>query len=344
VWVVSLRDQIVGSAIESLVKQPELRSLQSKPILITGGAGFLGSWLCDVLVSAGCQVYCIDNLSTGLASNIQHLSNATNYSFRKLDVTESDLADERYDVIIHLASRAAPEEYQVHPVETLVTNSQGTHNMLELARKNDSILLYASTSEIYGDAAVVPTPEDYWGNVNPIGARSCYDEGKRFGEALCMAYHRRYRSSVRILRLFNTYGPRLRSDGLYGRAVSKFIEQALSGSYITVYGTGEQTRSFCYVTDTITAMIRAATCEKMNGEIVNIGNPTETTILQLAQKVKAITKSQSELRLLPRQPDDPQRRCPDISKANRILKWSPSVTLHDGLETTIQWFLERRPR
>lgn len=343
-WVVSLRDQIIGSAIESMLKQPDLCSLQSKRILITGGAGFLGSWLCDLLVSAGCTVRCIDDLSTGLESSIRHLSDASNFSFRKLDVTESNSHDGEYEVIIHLASRASPEEYQAHPIETLVTNSRGTQNMLELARKNDAVLLYASTSEIYGDATVIPTPESYWGNVNPIGMRSCYDEGKRFGEALCMAYHRTYGSSVRILRLFNTYGPRLRADGLYGRAVSKFVAQALSGSHITVYGTGEQTRSFCYVTDTITAMIRAATCEKMNGETANIGGPTETTILQLAEKVKAITNSQSEIKLLPRQPDDPQRRCPDISKANRILKWSPSITLHDGLKTTIEWFLQRRSR
>jgi UDP-glucuronate decarboxylase len=324
-----------------MLKQPDLCSLQSKRILITGGAGFLGSWLCDLLVSAGCTVRCIDDLSTGLESSIRHLSDASNFSFRKLDVTESNSHDGECEVIIHLASRASPEEYQVHPIETLVTNSRGTQNMLELARKNDAVLLYASTSEIYGDATVIPTPESYWGNVNPIGMRSCYDEGKRFGEALCVAYHRTYGSSVRILRLFNTYGPRLRADGLYGRAVSKFIEQALSGSHITVYGNGAQTRSFCYVTDTVAAMIRAATCEKMNGEIVNIGNPIETTILELAEKVKAITNSQSEIRLLPRCPDDPQRRCPDISKANRILKWSPSVTLDEGLKKTIEWFLQR---
>lgn len=336
-------DPIIRSDLEILRNKVDLRFFESKRTLITGGAGFIGSWLCDVLVQADSVISCVDNLSTGLPENIQHLATASNFAFQKLDVTEFKINDEKYDLIAHFASHASPEDYQQHPVETLAVNSQGTWKMLELARRNDAAVLYASTSEVYGDAGAVPTPEEYWGNVNPIGLRSCYDEGKRFGEALCMAYHRAYDLDVRILRLFNTYGPRLRSDGLYGRAVSKFIKQALTGSDITVHGKGDQTRSFCYVTDCLGAILLAATRKEIKGEVVNIGNPSEVPILQLAEKIKTISKSKSKITFHPRPPDDPQRRCPDISKAYDILHWSPVVKLDDGLRKTIEWFTQRMP-
>jgi UDP-glucuronate decarboxylase len=214
--------------------------------------------------------------------------------------------------------------------------------MLQLARKNDAILIYASTSEVYGDPKVIPTPETYWGNVNPIGPRSCYEEGKRYGEALCIAYHRTYDQDARIVRIFNTYGPRLRPDGFYGRAISKFIDQALSGGDITVYGKGDQTRSFSYVTDSVTAILRVATRDEMKGEVINIGSPDEVTILELAEKINAMTKSRSKITYHPLPPDDPKRRCPDISKAKKVLEWSPTVKLEDGLQRTIGWFMERR--
>jgi UDP-glucuronate decarboxylase len=240
--------------------------------------------------------------------------------------------------IFHLASHASPEEYQVHPIETLRASSLGSIGMAELARKGDAALLFASTSEVYGDAEVVPTPESYWGKVNPIGPRSCYDEGKRFAEALFMAYHKQYGLNVRVARIFNTFGPRLREDGLYGRAMSRFIIQALAGKPITVYGDGAQTRSFCYVTDTVTGLMLLSTSEKPKGEVVNIGNVQEVTILQLAEKIKALTKSRSQLtfHLLPK--DDPRRRCPDTRKMEGLLGFKPKVGLEEGLARTIEWF------
>jgi len=335
-------DQIILHDIETILKQLDRDEFQSRRVAVTGGAGFLGSWLCDTLVSSNALVNCIDNLSTGLTENIEHLLNAREFKFHDLDVTEPDLKDEKCDLILHFASRASPEEYEQHPIETLTANSQGTQNMLELAHKNDASLVYASTSEVYGDPQMIPTPEKYWGNVNPIGPRSCYDEAKRFGEALCMAYHRAQGLDVRIVRIFNSYGPRLRSDGFYARALSRFIDQALSGRDITVYGKGDQTRSFCYVTDAVTAILLAASRKEMKGEVVNIGNPQEVRVLELAEKIKALTNTNSEITFHPRPPDDPQRRCPDISEAKKVLGWAPTVTLDEGLRKTIEWFRERR--
>lgn len=335
-----MRDQIIRSDLEALGRQLEKVEILSKRITVTGGAGFIGSWLCDILAMADASIRCLDNLSTGLMPNIEHLLKTRGFRFQELDVTDPNLTEEPCDLILHFASRASPEDYQHHPLETISANSLGTQNMLELARKNDASLLYASTSETYGDAQMLPTPETYWGNVNPIGLRSCYDESKRFGEALCMAYHRAHDLDIRIVRIFNTYGPRERSDGFYGRALSRFIDQALSGGDITVYGKGDQTRSFCYITDTVAAILRAATRNGMKGEVVNIGNPQEVTIVELAEKIKAITNSKSKITFHPRPPDDPQRRCPDISRAKKILDWSPSVTLEDGLRKTIEWFIQ----
>jgi UDP-glucuronate decarboxylase len=316
--------------------------LRSKRIAVTGGAGFLGSSLCDILISSKASVDCIDNLSTGLLENIEHLLNINDFRFQNFDIVQPSARDGKYDLILHFASHASPEEYQRKPIETLLANSEGTLNMLELSRKHDATLVYASSSEVYGNAEVIPTPETYWGNVNPIGPRSCYDEGKRFGEALCMAYHRAHGLDVRIVRIFNSYGPRLRSDGFYARALSRFIEQALSSRDITIHGRGDQTRSFCYVTDTLTAIVLAATRNEMKGEVLNIGNPHEVSILELAEKIKIITESKSKVTFHSRPPDDPQRRCPDISKANKLLGWSPTVTLDEGLRKTVEWFKGRK--
>lgn len=308
-------------------------------MLVTGGAGFLGSWLSDVLVSVGAVVHCVDNLCTGRSENVRHLLGSGKFEFTNRDVADFMPSEGVYNQIFHFASRASPEEYQQHPIETLAANSDGTRKMLELARRSGATLVYASTSEIYGDAQIVPTPESYWGYVNPIGIRSCYDEGKRFGEALCMAYHRAYGVDVRIVRIFNTYGPRLRSDGGYARAVSRFIEQAISGHAITVYGKGEQTRSFCYVTDTISGVLQVAARNDMAAEVFNLGNPHEMTILDLAEVVRTVVGSTSQITFYPRPQDDPQRRCPDISRARNMIGWSPMVSLEDGLRRTKDWFV-----
>jgi len=338
----------VKTFIDPIVEEDLIRLQYTTPgvvfdgqrILITGGAGFLGSWLCDFLTAANAAVECVDDCSTGKYENIGHLAHAHNFRFRQLDVTKP--FDGRYDTILHLASHASPDEYQKHPIETLLVNSRGTKNLLELARKNDSIFFYSSTSEVYGNASVIPTPESYWGRVSPIGPRSCYDEGKRYGEALIMAYHRTYGLDTRIVRIFNTYGPRLRGDGLYGRSLSRFISQALSGADITVHGNGEQTRAFAYVTDTVRAMLLMLKEEQTNGQVINIGNPEAITILELALKIKTITRSDSRITFHERPIDDPQRRAADITRAREILGWRPSVSLDEGLNKTIKWFNSRR--
>jgi UDP-glucuronate decarboxylase len=226
----------------------------------------------------------------------------------------------------------------VHPIATLQTSALGTENMAELARKNDATLLFASTSEVYGDAEVVPTPESYWGKVNPIGPRSCYDEGKRFAEALLMAYVKQYGLDVKIPRIFNSYGPRLREDGLYGRAMSRFILQALTNEPITVYGDGKQTRSFCYVTDTVAGLLLLAASKKATGEVVNVGNGQELAILELANKIKEVTKCKSPVTFHPLPKDDPKRRCPDTSKLEKMVLWETSVSFDEGLKRMIMWF------
>ena len=312
--------------------------LRSKSVIVSGGAGFIGSWLCDFLIQGGARVCCLDNFSTGLKSNVAHLLRNSTFTLMQFDVTRPQLNTPSCDLILHFAGRAAPDEYQLHPVETLEVNSFGTQTLLDLARNNEAQLIYASTSEIYGDAEIVPTPEDYWGHVNPVGTRSCYDEAKRYGEALCMAYHRAYGVDTRIVRIFNTFGPRLRADGLYGRALSRFILQALANDDITVYGKGDQTRSFCYVTDTIEAILRMTARPSMKGQVVNIGNPQEITILELAEKIKTLTNSKSKITFHPIPPDDPKRRCPDITKAKTMLQWTPRISLEEGLKRTIQWF------
>ncbi|MCS7136153.1 MAG: SDR family oxidoreductase [Nitrososphaerota archaeon] len=332
-------DKIVSEDVDSIVARIGKvgDALKACKILVTGGAGFLGSYVCDVLNRLGANVVCVDDLSSGRLKNVEHLFESGKFVLIRADVSRFE-SDEKFDYVLHMASPAVPEDYQSRPVDTIRANSLGTLNMLEITRKSDAKMLFTSTSEVYGDAKVLPTPETYWGNVNPIGVRSCYDEGKRFGEALIMAYIRQYGLDVRIVRIFNSFGPRMRSDGIYGRVVSRFIDQALSGKPITVYGTGRQTRSFCYVSDTITGILLSMLSERAKHEVINIGNPRETTILQLARLIKRMTNSNSKIVFKRLPQDDPKRRVPDIKKARRLLGWRPYIKLEKGLERTIEWF------
>lgn len=307
---------------------------EGKSVLVTGGAGFIGSWLCDVLVDLGAKVTAVDDLSTGKAVNIEHLISNGAFTFIKADVCTFQ-SKEQFDFILHMAGHAAPDEYQAHPIEALKTSAIGSFNMSELARKSDAALLFASTSEVYGDTDVIPTPETHWGKVNPVGPRSCYDEGKRFAEALMVAYSKQHGLEVRIPRIFNSYGPRLREDGLYGRALSRFILQALTNKPITVYGEGKQTRSFCYVTDTVTALMLLLSAPGASGQVVNVGSTDEVSILDLAKKIQRATGSRSTIEFHPLPEDDPKRRCPDISKLKRITNWEPRVTLEEGLKRMV---------
>jgi UDP-glucuronate decarboxylase len=312
-------------------------------ILVTGAAGFLGSWIVDLLISAKAEVTAIDNFSTGVLENINHLHKEPNFKLIKKDITEIVLSDlEEYNIVFHLASRPSPDDYQQNPVDTLLTCAKGTEIMLEAARKYDSKIITTSTSEVYGDPQIIPTPETYWGNVNPIGVRSCYDEGKRYSEALIAAYQRQYGIKSVILRIHNTYGPRLRAKGTYGRAVSRFINQALNNQDITIYGDGAQTRSFTYITDTIKGILKAATTKKAINETINIGNTKETTIIELGKTIKKLTKSNSKITFKPLPQDDPKRRSPDIRKAKEILEWTPEVNLETGLQKTVNWFKAKK--
>lgn len=329
--------EIINSEVEGLASEFK-REFSGQKVLVTGGAGFLGSWLCDVLAAADAKVDCLDNLSTGRVQNIDHLKGKIRTMIGDVEKVE---LDEHYDYILHLSSRASPEEYQQHPIETLTANSIGTLRILEHVKNSGSTLLFASTSEVYGDALVVPTPETYFGNVNPVGVRSCYDEGKRFGEALCMAFFRQHKVRVRIARIFNSYGPRIREDGLYARALPRFVMQALRDEPVTIYGDGKQTRSFCYVTDTLRGLLKLAGAPKLDGEAFNIGNTRETTILELAERIVNKAGSRSKITFLPPQLDDPKRRCPDTSKAKKLLGWSESVDLEQGLGSTLRYFSEK---
>jgi len=329
-------DKIVEKGVEEVVSELNA-DLYGRSILITGGSGFIGSWLCDILVRLGARVTCLDNLSSGRTANIDHLLSNNNFRFIKADVVEWIPRGE-FDMIIHAASLPAPEHYIEKPVEAILPNTLGLMKLLEYARKTDSRILFTSTSEVYGDSSVIPTPESFWGCVNPIGPRSCYDESKRMAEALCMAYHRQYGVDVRIARIFNTYGPRLDPGAKYARVVSRFIMQALKNEPITVHGDGKQTRSFCYVTDTVACLIKMLIKENINGAVINVGNPQEITILELAKLIKRLTKSTSPIIFTSPRPDDPRRRCPSIDMAKKILGWEPKVSLKDGLKHTIEWF------
>ncbi|HEX77681.1 MAG TPA: SDR family oxidoreductase [Dehalococcoidia bacterium] len=312
--------------------------LAGKTVLVTGGAGFLGSWVCDALMYKGARVLCVDNLSSGAEENIAHLRGKDGFQFIKHDITQPLQPDLKLDLVIHMASRASPFEFERFPEEIIQANTQGTLIALGIAREFGATFLFASSSEVYGDPSLVPTPESFAGNIDPTKMRSCYSVSKRCGEAYVAAFRRQYGLDARVARIFNTYGPRMRADGIYGRAVPRFISQALRGNDITVFGQGRQTRSFCYVTDQVAGLLRLATSPGAEGEVVNIGNDTEITILETAEMIKRLTGSQSQLAFYPLPEDDPIRRCPDIGKARRLLGWEPRVGLEEGLRKTIAWF------
>lgn len=307
-------------------------------ILITGGAGFIGSHLCDRLLDQGHEVIAMDNLSTGSVDNITHLAGHERFQFIKHDVTNYIFVEGLLDAVLHLASLPSPVDYLNFPIQTLKVGALGTHKTLGLAMEKEAVFLLASTSEVYGDPLVHPQSEDYWGNVNPVGPRGVYDESKRFAEALTMAYHNYHGVDTRIARIFNTYGPRMRMDD--GRVVPNFICQALRGKPLTVYDDGSRTRSFCYVADMVEGMIRLL----HSGEAtpVNMGNPAEMTILDFARKVLEVTGSDSPIEFITptdaRTADDPKVRCPDIGKAKHVLDWEPQVPLDEGLQQTIEYF------
>ena len=305
-----------------------------KIVVITGGAGFIGSHLCDFLIARNYKVICLDNLITGNKENIKHLSKSPHFMFRKVDITKHFEIKGKVDFVLHFASPASPITYLAHPIQTLKVGALGTHNCLGLAKAKKARFLLASTSEIYGDPKEHPQKESYWGNVNTIGPRAVYDEAKRFAEAITMAYYNNHNINTKIVRIFNTYGSRMRIDD--GRAVPNFIIQALRNKPLTIQGTGKQTRSFCFITDLIEGIFKL-----MNSQInepVNLGNPIELSIKDLANMIIKLTNSKSKIIYLSLPQDDPQRRRPDITKAKRCLNWQPRVKLESGLKTTISWF------
>ncbi len=305
-------------------------------ILVTGGAGFIGSHLCERLLADGHDVLCLDNFFTGRRVNIVHLLESRHFELIRHDVIEPILLE--VDQIYNLACPASPIHYQYNPVKTVKTSVMGMINMLGLAKRVRARILQASTSEVYGDPLVHPQPEEYWGNVNPIGSRSCYDEGKRIAETLMMDYHRQNKVDTRIARIFNTYGPRMLEDD--GRVVSNFIVQALRGEPLTLYGEGDQTRSFCYVDDLVEALIKLMNVADVH-DPVNLGNPGEFTIKQLAEEVVRICGSKSGVEYLPLPEDDPKQRRPDISRAQKLLDWNPTIPLNEGLQKTVAYFKQR---
>ena len=302
-------------------------------ILVTGGAGFLGSHLCERLLAENHEVICVDNFFSGRKANIQHLTSNPNFEVIRHDIVHPLYIEA--DQVYNLACPASPIAYQYNPIKTIKTSTVGTVNVLGLAKRCGARVLHTSTSEVYGDPEVHPQTEDYWGHVNPLGPRSCYDEGKRVAESLCMNYHLAHDVEVRIVRIFNTYGPRM--DPNDGRVVSNFIMQALRGENLTVYGDGSQTRSFCFVSDLIEGFIRMMNVDDQPGP-VNLGNPTENTMLELAEAVLDVTGSNSKITHEPLPQDDPKRRCPDITRAKSILDWSPQVDLKTGLQATTEYY------
>lgn len=307
-----------------------------KTCLLTGGAGFLGSHLCEFLLTQGYALICVDNLVTGNVQNIAPLLQNPHFTYIQHDITKPFSLSENINYILHFASPASPIDYQKIPIETLHTGSFGTEHALQLAKEKNAVFLLASTSEVYGDPLVHPQPETYFGNVNSVGPRSCYDESKRFAEALTMAYHRVYGIDTKIVRIFNTYGPRMRKND--GRVVPAFIMQALEHKPITVFGNGSQTRSFCYVDDLITGIYALLLSDFHKP--VNIGNPQEFTVLELARQVIALTNTKSTIVFEQLPVDDPKQRCPDITNAKTLLHWEPKITLEGGLQKTIAWFQE----
>jgi dTDP-glucose 4,6-dehydratase len=317
------------------------RSGSRPTVLITGAAGFLGSHLCDYFLGRDWRVVGADNLLTGAARNLAHLADDTRFRFLRQDVTKPFVVDDPVDLVLHFACPASPRDYLRHPIHTLKVDSVGALNTLGLAKAHQARYLLASTSEVYGDPQVHPQPESYWGHVNPLGPRSAYDEAKRFAEALTMAYHRSHGLDARIVRIFNTYGPRMRAGD--GRVIPQFITHALAGIPLPVHGDGRQTRSFCFVDDLIEGIYRLATYDGLAGEVFNLGNPEEITLLELAESVASLVRTTLDLVHLPLPQDDPARRRPDIRKAQAGLGWSPTVPLREGLRRTIEWFARVAP-
>jgi len=324
------------------MQQPNNASKQR--IIVSGGAGFIGSHLCESLVKKGYKVVCVDNFLTGSKDNVEHLMEESNFLLINADVTKKlpdVLTDEPIDYVFHLASPASPNassdiSYISLPLETMDVNSIGTRRLLRLSRAKQARFVYASTSEVYGDPKVHPQTEDYWGYVNPNGVRSCYDESKRFGEALTMVYVRKFELDARIVRIFNTYGPRIATRD--GRSLVNFVVQALKNKPMTVYGKGKQTRSFCYVTDLVSGLEKLMFKDGIAGEVVNLGNTDEYTILEVAKKIQKMIKSKSKIVFEDLPEDDPTRRKPDISKAIKMLGWSPKIKFSTGLEKTIEYY------
>ncbi|MGH9172700.1 MAG: UDP-glucuronic acid decarboxylase family protein [Vicinamibacterales bacterium] len=305
-------------------------------VLVAGGAGFIGSHLCDSLIADGHIVVCVDNFITGRRKNIAHLHGHPAFQFIEHDIVNEVDASTVVDQVYHLASPASPVGYMRYPIETHLVNSLGTLNMLRLAERCQAALLYTSTSESYGNPAIHPQPESYWGNVNPVGPRSCYDESKRFGESIVMEFVRQFGLDARIIRIFNTYGPR--NDPEDGRVIPNFIRSAERGEPLVIYGDGSQTRSLCYVSDLVRGLRLAMECDGTIGQVINLGNPDERTVLDLARIITDTCQSSADIRFVDARQDDPERRCPDISKAGRLLGWSPAVELEDGLRATIEHF------
>jgi UDP-glucuronate decarboxylase len=322
-----------------------MRNGSAKTALVAGGAGFLGSHLCDALLAEGKRVVCLDNFMTGRRSNVAHLASDPRFDLVEADITEplpTRLRAGRFDQVWNLACPASPPAYQADPEHTLMTSVIGTHQLIKLAEATRARFFMASTSEVYGDPDVHPQKETYWGNVNPTGPRACYDEGKRAAETLCFDFDRLRRAEVRVVRIFNTYGPRLRAED--GRVVSNVVNQALLNEDMTVYGDGQQTRSFCYVDDLIEGMLKLMAYEGEQPGPVNIGNPTEMTINALVERVIGMTGSRSRIVTRPLPKDDPQRRRPDISKAAELLGWTPKTSVEMGLAATIAWYRDELDR
>jgi len=327
-------DLLVGSLNEQGI------SFEGLSVLVTGGAGFLGSYICDALIKQRAEVICIDNFSSGKTENIQHLTGSENFAQVEHDISEPIFFDKHIDVVLHLASRASPFEFARFPIQIMKANTLGTWVALGIAKEHDARLVYTSSSEIYGDPDLeyIPTPESYTGNLNPVGPRSCYDEAKRAGEAFINAYRIQHGLDTRILRIFNAFGPRMRPGDIYGRVVARFIDQALRNRPLTVFGDGTQTRSFTYVSDMVEGILRAAWVTGASGEVVNLGSNVETRIIDLAEIIRRLTDSGSTIEFHPLPADDPKRRCSDISKAKRLLSWEPKTGLEEGLQRTIAWF------
>lgn len=309
---------------------------EGKTCVVTGGAGFIGSHLCDRLLASGYSVICVDNFLTGRKENLLEALKNPQFRLVEHDIGEPLKQVANISYIFHLASPASVVDYQKYPEETAIVNSLGTRNLLQLARETGAKFLFASTSEVYGDPKEHPQKETYWGNVNPVGPRACYDESKRFGEMMTMVYKRRDGIDARIIRIFNTYGPRMRPDD--GRVVSNLINQAIRGGPMTVYGNGHQTRSFCFVSDMVNGIMHAMFTDGTNGEVINLGNPDEYRMIDLAEKIKEMTGATAEIVFKELPPDDPKERKPDITKAKALLGWEPNVSLDVGLEKTIAYY------